>query len=128
MLHIGFDFICVTNIPGINHRCPPTITIMVVDDYSVCILNVNYRNFVLHVISLYWEQHYSNVNLGKNNAKHLDYKSCTMTSYSNYNTTSNWQTFVMDTRNNVMWNCISLFLFIDVRLKVKNGNRKWGFS
>ena len=50
MLHIDFDFICITNIPSINHRSPPLIAIMVVDDYSVCILNINYRNFVLHIV------------------------------------------------------------------------------
>ena len=50
MLHIDFDFICITNIPSINHRSPPLIAIMVVDYYSVCILNIHYRNFVLHIV------------------------------------------------------------------------------
>ena len=39
---------------------------------------------------------YSNVNLSKNNAKHLDYTSCIEMGHSNYKTLSNWQTFVMD--------------------------------
>ena len=65
MSHIGFNLICITNISSINYRSPPSITIVVVDDYSVCILNVNYYNLILHIVffkCFYWEQHYSNIN------------------------------------------------------------------